>query len=142
MQGALRLSLEGGTVSSHVRVGDTIKGVAVPGLDSLKPHLPDWETKTRMVETHHGANAREVKALQVKNDVGCLGSHGNGMGHPIQIVDRDILSSIVGSIDALARERLDIDVACTRFLVSPLCDVQNITVGRRGSTGAWIQRQR
>ncbi len=39
-----------GTVSCCIGVGKAIKGVTVPRLDSFKPHLLDWETKTSMVE--------------------------------------------------------------------------------------------
>jgi hypothetical protein len=77
--------------------------------------------------------------MRVKSGVGCLGSRGHGLGHPIQVADGDVLPGIVGSVDALARERLDDDVAGTGFLVSPLSDVQNINVGCRVNTGARIQ---
>jgi hypothetical protein len=52
------------TVSCHVGVGEAIKGVAVPSLDSLKPRL------LGMVETHQGADAREVKAPRVESGDG------------------------------------------------------------------------
>jgi hypothetical protein len=102
-----------GTVSNHVDVGEAFKGVAIPCLDSLKPSLLDQEAKVSMVETYKGTNAREVEAPRVKNGVGCLGSHGHGLGHPIQVVDGDVLPGIIGSIDALVRERLDVDMAGT-----------------------------
>ncbi len=51
------------------------------------------------------------------------------MGRPIQVVDGDILPCVVGSVDALARERLGVDVASgTGFLFFPHLDVQSINL--------------
>jgi hypothetical protein len=68
------------------------------------------------------------------------GSRLRGSKAVLDAVDGDVLLGIVGSVDTLARERLDADVAGTGILVCQLCDVQNITFGHGGNPGAWIQR--
>jgi hypothetical protein len=60
-----------------------------------------------MVKTHKGADAEEVKASQVVGGAICLCCHGHGLGRPIQEVDGDVIPGGIGSLDALARERLE-----------------------------------
>jgi hypothetical protein len=60
-----------------------------------------------MVETYKGADAGEVKGLRVVGGAGCLGCHGYGMGHLIQGHNRDVLPGGAGSLDTMARERLE-----------------------------------
>jgi hypothetical protein len=138
-----------------IPVGDVMQSTgvphsaAVPSLDSLKPWLLEQEAKTSMVEIHQGANAGKVEAPWVESSVGCLDSHGHGLGRPIQVVDGNILPGIISSVDALARERLDVDMARGMgFLVFPCLDVQKntydvqyITFGHGGNPRARIGRR-
>jgi hypothetical protein len=72
-----------------------------------QPRLLDREAKTAMVEAHKGADAREVKGLRVDGGAECLGCHGHSVDHLIQEHDGDVLPSSAGSLDALARVRLE-----------------------------------
>ncbi len=58
------------TVSCHVGVCETIKGVVVPCLNGVQPGSLDQEAKTGMVETHKGANAGEFEGLWVVGNAG------------------------------------------------------------------------
>jgi hypothetical protein len=69
--------------------------------------LLDQEAKTGMVETHKGANAGKLEGSQVVGSAGCLGCHGRGWGCPIQEDNGDVIPSSIGSLDAMARERLE-----------------------------------
>ncbi len=96
-----------GTISCHIGVCETIKGVAVSSLNCIQPRLLDREAKTGMVEAHKGAGARDVEGFQVVGGAGCLGCHGHGVGCPIQEHDGDVLPGGTSSLDALARVRLE-----------------------------------
>ncbi len=138
-----------GTVSCRIGVGEANEVVTVPSFDGLNPSLLDREAQTCMVETHQGADARKVEALQNKSSVGSLGSHGHGLGCLVQVVDRNILPGLVGSVDALARRIMDIEGAGIGILVRQLSnfqkitfDVQIIAFGCRGNPGVLIQWRR
>ncbi len=60
-----------------------------------------------MVEAHKGADAGEVEGLQIVGGAGCLGYHGHGVSHLIQEHNGDVLPGGAGSLDAMARERLE-----------------------------------
>ncbi len=88
-------------------VCEPIKGVAVSSFYGVQPRLLDREAKTGMVKAQEGADAGEVKGLQVVGGAGCLGCHGYGLGRLIQEHDRDVLPGGIGSLDALARVMLE-----------------------------------
>ncbi len=54
------------TVPGCIGVGVAIEGVAVAGIDGIKPHLLDRKAQAGMIETNQGTNAGEIKAAWVK----------------------------------------------------------------------------
>jgi hypothetical protein len=96
-----------GTISCNIGVCKTIKGVTVSSLNGVQPCLLDQEAKTGMVEAHEGTDAGEVEGFGVVGGAGCLGCHGHGMGCLIQEHNGDDLPGSAGSLDAVARVRLE-----------------------------------
>ncbi len=68
------------TVPGRIGVGEALEGVAVAGLDSVKPSLLDRETKVGMIEPNQGTDAGEIKAAWVKQGTCGLGGQGNSLG--------------------------------------------------------------
>ncbi len=60
-----------------------------------------------MAEAHEGADAGEVEVLRVVGGAGYLGCHGHALGRLMQEHNRDVLPGGTGSLDALARVRLE-----------------------------------
>jgi hypothetical protein len=96
-----------GTISCLVGVCESIKGVAVSSLNGVQPRLLDWEAKTGIVEAHKGTDAGEVEGSRVLGGAGCLGCHGHGVGCLIQEHSKYVHPSGAGSLDALAKVRLE-----------------------------------
>ncbi len=56
-----------GTISSHVGVCETIKGVTVSCFNGIQPCLLDWEAKTSMVEAHGCACQMLLSGIKLSN---------------------------------------------------------------------------